>query len=102
MPRPLSSLTEIRDNINLIDTEIIKLLANRYQYVRLAAKFKSDSLDVADDARVRQVINRVKLLADEHNLPSIVAESVYTSMVNCFISLEQREFERLNKIDKNF
>ena len=45
MLQTLSSLTEIRDNINLIDAEIIKLLVNRYHVVKLATKFKSDSLD---------------------------------------------------------
>lgn len=101
MSKLLPSLDEIRNSINLIDAEIIKLLASRYQYVKFAAKFKKNSLEVADSARVKQIISRVKLLAEEHNLPSIVAESVYTNMINCFIDLEQKEFESVNKVDKN-
>lgn len=35
-----SSLDEVRDNINRIDNEIIKLIAERGQYVVQASSFK--------------------------------------------------------------
>lgn len=96
----LLSLEDVRNNINQLDEQIIQLIAERYQCVKLAASFKKDQAHVADIARVQQVINKVKLLANAYDLPDVVAESVYTVMIKIFIELEQDEFNKLN--EQNF
>ena len=90
-----NSIDEVRNNINNIDEQIVKLIAQRSEFVKQAAKFKKDSDDVKAPERVEEVINKVKDLAKSTGANEEVVENVYRSMINSFIKLEMKEFEKL-------
>lgn len=90
-----NSIDEVRNNINNIDEQIVKLIALRGHFVNQAAKFKKDSDDVKAPTRVEEVINKVKNIAKSTGANEEVVENVYRTMMNSFIKLEMKEFERL-------
>ena len=90
-----NSIDEVRNNINNIDEQIVKLIAQRDEFVKQAAKFKKDSDDVKAPARVVEVINKVKDLAKSTSANEEVLENVYRTMINSFIKAEMKEFEKL-------
>lgn len=51
------TLEETRKNIDKIDNEIVKLIAERTKYVKKAAEFKKDDNDVKAPDRVKKVIS---------------------------------------------
>ncbi len=81
-------LLEIRRQIDLIDSEIINLLAKRAALVSAAGKLKKDEQGVRDPKRVEQVIEKVKARAAEAGLAPDIAEQIYRTMINCFIDQE--------------
>ena len=90
-----NSIEEVRNNINNIDEQIVKLIALRGQFVKQAAKFKKDSDAVKAPKRVEEVINKVKDLAKSTSANEEVLENVYRTMINSFIKAEMKEFEKL-------
>ena len=90
-----NSIEEVRNNINNIDEQIVKLIALRGEFVKQAAKFKKDSDDVKAPERVEEVINKVKDLAKSTSANEEVLENVYRTMINSFIKAEMKEFEKL-------
>ncbi|OQA75341.1 MAG: isochorismate-pyruvate lyase [Candidatus Dependentiae bacterium ADurb.Bin246] len=50
------NIREVRNNINNIDEQIVKLIALRGSFVKQAAKFKKDSDSVKAPTRVEEVI----------------------------------------------
>ena len=84
-----NSIEEVRNNINNIDEQLVKLIALRGEFVKQAAKFKKDSDAVKAPARVEEVINKVKNIAQE------VVENIYRAMIDSFIKDEMKEFEKL-------
>lgn len=54
------SLEEVRANIDKIDDEMIKLIAQRGTYVMQASNFKKEEQEVKDTARVEAVIQKVR------------------------------------------
>ena len=90
-----NSIDEVRNNINKIDAQIVKLIALRGEFVKQAAKFKKDSDAVKAPARVEEVINKVKNIAQLNGANEEVVENVYRSMIDSFIKLEMKEFEKL-------
>lgn len=84
-----NSIEEVRENINQIDEEIVKLIAKRGCFVKQAARFKKNTNDVKAPARVEEVINKVKNIAQE------VVENIYRAMIDSFIKDEMKEFEKL-------
>ena len=60
-----NSLEEVRSNIDRIDNEIIKLIAERTDYVKQASSFKKSEDGVKAPKRVEAVIQKVREKAAE-------------------------------------
>lgn len=90
-------LNEVRENIDSIDKQIVKLIAERSNYVKQAASFKKDSDDVKAPKRVEMVIEKVCRLAEENQLNPNIIEVVYRNMINSFINMELEEHNQINK-----
>lgn len=81
----------IRKEIDRIDEGLVRLLAERQRLVEKAIAVKlRDGLPARDDARVRQVIDHVRVLARGHNVDPALVEAMWTEMVEWFIAYEER------------
>lgn len=83
-----ASLAEVRARIDLIDSELVRLLAHRQGLVRAAASFKSDDRAVRAPDRVERVIASVRERASDAGLEPAVAEAVWRAMIGAFIEVE--------------
>lgn len=92
--RQVSSLQEARDQIDTIDAEVIRLLANRAGYVRQVVNFKKDPEDVHAPVRYAQVMRQRREWAEAARLNPDVIEGMYKLLVNNFI---QEELEMLRQ-----
>ena len=86
------NLDEVRENIDNIDKQIIRLIAERGLFVSQASKFKKDSEDVKAPARVEKIIEKVRSLATEYGASPDMIEKLYREMINGFINMEMNEF----------
>ncbi len=89
-----SSLEEVRDNIDRIDDEIVKLIAERSDYVAQASAFKKDEDGVKAPNRVEAVIAKVRCRALQYGANPDIAEAVYRKMISCFVNMEFEEFSK--------
>lgn len=88
---PRLTMSDIRKDIDRIDEALIKLLAERQRCVEKAIIVKKrDGLAARDEARVRQVIDHVRVLARAHNVDPALVETMWTEMVEWFIAYEER------------
>jgi len=90
-----NNLEEVRENIDRIDNEIIKLIAERKGYVVQASKFKKNEEGVRDANRVEKVIEKVRKLAEKYGADQDMIEKLYREMISGFISMEMKEFEKV-------
>jgi isochorismate pyruvate lyase len=89
------SLDEVRKNIDRVDQEIIKLLAERSEYVRQAARFKKSAEDVAMPKRVEEVVHKVRKIAAEYKLDPDIVEQVYRLLIGHFIEAEMKVYRQV-------
>jgi isochorismate pyruvate lyase len=89
------NIDEIRFHIDRLDHEIVKLIAERSQYVKQAAKFKKDDADVKAPKRVEEVIEKVKNISKNYELNTRIIEDIYRIMINDFINFEMKEYKDL-------
>lgn len=101
--RPLcATLADVRANIDRLDDEIVRLIAERAMYVKDAARFKRDAFQVSAPARQAQVFEKARLLAERHN-PGFanldqVVDATYRAMVAAFIANEQTYFNTMKDL----
>ena len=93
------TLNEVRQNIDWLDREIVRLMAERGRYVIDATRFKRDAFQVSSPARVEDVITKVRELAADHGLVPEVAEKTYRAMIAAFIADEHTWFARTELIE---
>lgn len=94
-------LSEVRENIDRLDNEIVKLIAERSTYVSQAANFKKTTDDVKAPERVEMIIEKMRGLAKGNNLNPDIIEVVYRNMINAFINMELEEHQNIIKGDKS-
>ncbi|OOM10603.1 chorismate mutase [Clostridium saccharobutylicum] len=91
------NLEEVRENIDRIDRDIVKLIAERSKYVVQAANFKKGVEDVQAHQRVERVINKVRDLANDNDVNPDILENIYREMISSFINFELSEYEKLRQ-----
>ena len=90
------NLEQVRENIDRIDNEIIKLIAERGTYVVQASAFKKDEEGVKDTGRVEKVISKVRAEAEEYGANPDMVEALYREMISRFVSMEMKEFNEMD------
>jgi isochorismate pyruvate lyase len=90
------TLAEVRDNIDRIDRDLVRLMAEREKYVAEAGRFKANPAAVSAPARVEQVIEKVKGLARENGLSEAVAERTFRAMIAGFEDYERDVWAKKN------
>lgn len=93
-PAECSSKSEIREQIDAIDKEIISLFALRFQYVSEIVKFKNDPESVVAQDRKIEVIQKRGKWAEEHGLDKATFEKIYEYLIDHNI---QKELDILEK-----
>ena len=87
------SLDEVRENIDRIDSEIIRLIAQRGKYVAQAAAFKKSETEVRDSSRVEAVVQKVRSTAEQCGADPDMVEAVYREMIARFIASEMSAYK---------
>ena len=87
-PDECANLQEVRDEIDIIDREVIEALSKRFQYVIAAARFKTSEASVRSSDRFQAVLQQRREWAQESGLNPDVVENIYRDLVNYYIEEE--------------
>lgn len=91
LPLECTDISEVRNEIDNIDKEIIRLLATRFEYVKEVVKYKDGTakgIEAAD--RKAAVFHTRREWAEQNGLNPDVIEDIYTKLVQYFIDEEKK------------
>ncbi|MEH1841999.1 MAG: isochorismate lyase [Nostoc sp.] len=86
------NLPEIRVCIDTIDQQVISLFGKRFEYVKAAAKFKTNQTNVKALERFNTMLQQRRQWAEEAGLSPDVIEKVYQDLVSYFIDEELKHW----------
>ncbi len=86
-------MADVRAGIDCIDRMMVALLAERLGHIEAAARLKTDRRTVRDEARIREVIERVRGHAREMEVPEELVMMLYEPLVEWCISYELALFD---------
>lgn len=84
-----ASLTEVRQNIDRLDRQLVALIAERGAYVKQAAGFKKTAAEVPAPQRFAEVMAKVNALASETGAEPAVVDATWRAMIAAFIDMER-------------
>ena len=90
------TMEEIREEIDLIDKEIVLLLARRQQCIEKAALVKKKKSLVVDNKRIEEVISKVSNFGLACGLSSQISIPLWTTLINLSIEHEFKEIDKLS------
>ena len=94
------NMQDVRAEVDRIDRLLVALIAERQGYMSEAARIKQDRNVVHDDARIEDVVAKVKAFATEMGLSHDIAEPVWREMISRCIAFEFEEWDRLRAPDQ--
>ena len=88
-----TTMREVRDAIDGLDTLIVSLLAERMRYIEAAARIKPDRAAVRDEVRKAEVIAHAVKVAADRGFPPKLAYRLYDMLVEGSIAHEFEKFD---------
>jgi len=83
-------MEEVRAEIDRIDEALVDHIGERFTYVERAWQLKNSPAE----ARIQQVIDRVRKRAAENGLPPELAEALWRQMIGWFIQYEEEKLRQ--------
>jgi isochorismate pyruvate lyase len=90
------SMADIRREIDRVDRALVRMLAQRLTYIERAGHIKSDRKTVRDEARINDVLAKVKVSCAREEFPFAIAEPVWRQLMDGCIAHEFAVFDEVN------
>jgi len=87
-----TTLEEAREKIDQVDEEIVKLIAERNNYIKQIAHFKTSVEEIKAEDRISDVISRVREQAISLGLSPNLINELYVKMIDAMVESEVAEF----------
>lgn len=87
-PADCMTMAEVRQGVDALDRLLVAVLAERQRYMDAAARIKSDRHAVRDEARIEDVVAKVKAAARDAGLSEAIAEPVWRTLIERCIAHE--------------
>lgn len=97
LPEDCASMAEVRDGVDALDRELVTLLAQRFGYMRAAARIKPSRDMVRDEARKAAVIAAARAEAQLRGLPDAAVTEIWERLVEASIAYELAEWDGLHR-----
>ena len=91
MPDDCQTMAEVREGVDALDRELVRLLVTRQGYMHAAARIKPNRDAVYDAERIEDVVAKVLDEARAQGLSEDIAEPVWRKLIERCIA---HEFER--------
>lgn len=86
------SLQEVRDEIDLLDADIVNLISQRSHLIRQAAGFKNSVDEVKAQDRIDAIMQNVRKKGIELNINPNMLSELFKIMIDEMVEMEIAEF----------
>jgi isochorismate pyruvate lyase len=93
-PEECRTMADVRRGVDAIDEQIVALLAKRFRFMDAAARIKPSREKIRDEARIAEVIDRVRRAARTAAIPEDLIAAIYRQLIEGSIAYELEKFEQ--------
>lgn len=89
-PQDCADMSDVRAEIDRCDRALIDLLAERFGYIERAWQIKLvHGIEASVPWRTQEVIDKVRVRAEERGVPPDLCEALWRQMIGWFIQYEE-------------
>ena len=94
-PAECATMEDVREGVDQLDRELVKILAVRQGYMEAAARIKPTFDDVRVPWRIEDVVEKVLQASEKEGLSARIAEPVWRQLIECCIAHEGEIWKKL-------
>lgn len=98
-PADCTSMAEVRQGVDALDRALVTLLARRQGFMDAAARIKPHRGVVRDEARIEDVVAKVRAAARAAGLSEAIAEPVWRTLIDRCIAYEFGSWDQSRTAD---
>jgi isochorismate pyruvate lyase len=87
------TMSQVRDEIDLLDRELVLLLARRQKCIEMAALVKNDKDLIIDKERIEEVVRKVTSFGKSCGLDVRISEPLWRKLISLSIDYEFEQLE---------
>lgn len=87
-PQDCRTMVDVREGVDALDRELVRLLVTRQGYMHAAARIKQSREAVYDADRIEDVVSKVLVEARSQGLSPDIAEPVWRKLIERCIAHE--------------
>ncbi len=91
-PEDSANIEDVREAIDDVDREVLRLLGQRARYVAAAARFKTDGNSVHAPERQKAMLARRREWAEDEGLDPDFVEGLYRNIISHFVGREMDDW----------
>ena len=96
-----NNMQDLREELDLLDNELIVLISKRFKLIEQAAIIKDDKSKIRDNERIEKIISRLRGLAKDNSISADIVEKLWRFIIELSIDLEKEIFAKKNKGDRD-
>jgi isochorismate pyruvate lyase len=93
-PEHCRTMSEVRTGVDSVDRALVSLLAERFGYMRAAARIKPNRSAVRDEWRKADVLAKVGAAAEAAGVDRALARRLWEELIEASIAYEFEVFDR--------
>jgi chorismate mutase len=90
----INELTKVRKNIDNIDNEIIKLIADRFKEIHKVTKLKDNQDQIIDHERITHILKSVRSKAKKNKIDPEIITRIWQIFIQEAIKLEYSKIKK--------
>ena len=87
-------LDRLRVKLDILDTELLKLIRKRSNLVNEVLKVKIHKKEIVDHKRINFILKKIKKKSIQSNIDSKITNRIWKNMIWSFIDYEKRNFKK--------
>ncbi len=87
-------LFKIRNKLDRLDNELLKLIKKRTLLVDQVLKNKKYKKEIIDNQRIKKILRNISKKSKKNNIDIILTNKIWKSMIRAYIDYEFRMFKK--------
>ena len=93
-PDNKKKLKKLRNKLDLLDNQLLKLIKIRTNLVKDVLKLKIYKKEIIDRKRIKKILLNIKIKSLKHNIDPMITKRIWKNMIWSYIDFEKKNFKK--------
>ena len=93
-PDNKKKLKKLRNKLDLLDNQLLKLIKIRTNLVKDVLKLKIYKKEIIDRKRIKKILLNIKMKSLKHNIDPMITKRIWKNMIWSYIDFEKKNFRK--------